>query len=62
MSRTTHHRKQSETHAGYDYGGRYKCNKLYNNGYGIIARWRGKRERRAVAKAEILKAEHEIAE
>ncbi len=50
MSRTAHHRSQRATHCGYDYGGKYRCNRGYGGGYGRHGRNVAHREMRADAK------------
>ena len=44
MSNTHHH--GSKNHQGHDYGGKYKCNKHYGQGYGKFGRQLAARERR----------------
>lgn len=59
MSRTNHHRNQKRhPHKnGWDYGGKYKCNKKYGCGYGVDGRNLADSERRNESK-RIIK--HEI--
>ncbi len=38
MANTYHHKMQKHQHVGHDYGGRYKCNWGYGNGYGKAGR------------------------
>lgn len=38
MSNTYHHRGQKHRHNGHDYGGKYKCNRMYGQSYGSYGR------------------------
>lgn len=58
MSRTRHHRNQKHQHNGFDYGGKYNCNKNYAQGYGTDGRDLADSERRRESK-QIIRDELE---
>ena len=60
MSRTRHHKGQKLRHSGHDYGGRYKCNKMYGQHYGVDGRDRADSERRNESKEIIRNQINEI--
>ena len=45
MSNTKHHNQNN--HVGYDFGGRFNCNKHYSNGYGKYGRKLAHKEMRS---------------
>lgn len=51
MSNTVHH--GCDNHKNHDYGGRYNCNKAYNQSYGKFGRKRAAIERRNDDKKEV---------
>lgn len=59
MANTYHHKRQKHYRNGYDYGGKYKCNRMYGQSYGSFGRKRAHIEMRNETRNivnEVLKA------